>query len=120
MSQFDYGRMQGTATRLLTRFKQGSVQLRRVTLGTAPDEWTPPPETVETWQLKAAVRTVSVKYIDGTLIVAGDRMITFAVPATVPLMTDDLVVDGRVHAMKDLRPQPGAGIVVAYIAFIAA
>ena len=115
-----YDEMRGVADDLLGEFRQGLVQLRRVTTTPGPNEWDPPVETTETWELKATVRTVSVKYIDGTLIVAGDRMVTFAVPATVPLMTDALVVDGRAHAMKDLRPLPGAGTVVAYIAFIAA
>lgn len=117
-----YDEMQEVATDLLTEFKQGIVQLRRETPGVPdPDApWELVEPTVETWELKAAVRTVSVKYIDGTLIVAGDRMVTFAVPATVPVMADTLVVDGRAHAMKDLRPLPGAGAVVAYIAFIAA
>lgn len=98
---------------------QGSVQLRRVTTTPGPNEWDPPVEVTETWELSAAVRRVSTKYVDGTLILATDNQVTFAVPATVPLMTDTLVIDGREQAMKDLRPLPGAGTVVAWLAFVA-
>ena len=66
------------------------------------------------------MRRVSTKYVNGMLIIASDNQVTFAVPATVPLMTDTLVVDGRAHAMKDLRPLPGVGTVVAYVGFVAA
>lgn len=99
---------------------QGDVHLKRVTTTPGPNEWDPPTETVATWELVAAVRRVSTKYVDGTLIVASDNQVTFAVPATVPLMTDHLVIDGREQAMKDLRPLPGAGTVVAYVGFVAA
>lgn len=74
---------------------QGDVHLKRVTTTPGPNEWDPPTETVATWELVAAVRRVSTKYVDGTLIVASDNQVTFAVPATVPLMTDHLVIDGR-------------------------
>lgn len=124
-----YDEMRGVADELLGEFKQGSVQLKRVTTTPGPNEWDPPTETVETWELSAAVRRVSTKYIDGTLIIATDNQVTFAVPATVPKMahdteeetrvTDTLVIDGAEHSLKDLRPLPAAGTVVAYIAFIA-
>ncbi|WP_246689047.1 hypothetical protein [Mesorhizobium sp. WSM4310] len=109
------------AVALLGEFKQGAVTLKRETPGVADpaQPWVPVEPTVETWPLDAVVRRVSQKYIDGTLIVATDNQITFAVPATVPAMTDTLVIDCAEHAMKDLRPIPAAGTPVAYIAFVA-
>ncbi|TPK14164.1 hypothetical protein [Mesorhizobium sp. B2-5-11] len=100
---------------------QGTVQLKRETPGVVdPDQpWVPVEPTVTTWPLDAAVRRVSQKYVDGTLIVATDNQVTFAVPAVMPVMTDLLVLDGAELAMKDLRPIPPAGTVVAYIAFVA-
>jgi hypothetical protein len=62
---------------------------------------------------------VSQKYVDGTLTVATDNQITFAVPSIVPAMTDTLVIDGVELVMKDLRPIPPAETPVAYIAFVA-
>lgn len=117
-----YDEMRGVADELLGEFKQGSVVLKRETPGIPdPDKpWEPVEPTAETWELSAAVRRVSTKYVDGTLIIATDNQVTFAVPATVPLMTDHLVIDGREQAIKDLRPLPAAGTVVAHIAFVAA
>lgn len=110
---------------------QGTVQLKRTVTTPGTDPWDPPSEEVTAYTLKAAVRRVSTKYVDGTLILATDNQVTFAVPtipasddpvipANTPVMTDALSIDGKDHAMKDLRPLPGAGTVAAYIAFIAA
>jgi len=121
MARFDYARMQQTATRLLDRFQQGVVQLVRVTPG-APDPatpWEPGAPTQTTYPLDATVSRVSEKYVDGTLIVATDNQVMFAVPEVAPSLADKLVIDGSVQVMKDLRPIPGAGVTVAYIAFVA-
>jgi len=100
---------------------QGMVQLKRETPGVVDPEqpWVPVEPTAQTWILDAAVRRVSQMYVDGTLIVATDNQVTFAVPAMVPAITDTLIIDGVEHAMKDLRPIPAAGTQAAYIAFLA-
>ncbi|MRX33217.1 hypothetical protein [Aminobacter sp. MDW-2] len=120
MSGFDYGRMQGTATRLMVRFKQGAVRLKRVTLGTPPNEWTPAPETVETWPLAATVKRLHQRYENGVLIVETGDMVTFAVPEVEPQITDKLVIDGAERVITNLTPIPPAGTVVAYKAWCAA
>lgn len=99
---------------------QGSVQLRRVTVTPGPNEWDPPTETVETWELSAAVKRVDQRYENGVLIIATGDIVTFAVPPVVPLLSDSLVVDGTVRAITSLRPTPSAGTVVAWKAFCAA
>jgi hypothetical protein len=119
MAAFDYSRMQATATRLLDRFQQGTVLLRRITLSAGPNAWTPGGSSSEEWPLKATVRRVSQKYVDGVTILATDNQITFSVPDVTPLLTDRLVIDGDEQVMKDLRPIPAAGVVVAYMAFVA-
>lgn len=98
---------------------QGTVQLKRVTLGTPPNEWTPAPETVETWPLSATVKRLHQRYENGILIVETGDLVTFAAPSVEPQMTDKLVIDGVEHAMGDLRPLPAAGRPVAYSAFVA-
>jgi len=121
MARFDYARMQQTATRLLDRFQQGVVQLVRVNPG-APDPatpWEPGAPTETTYPLDATVSRVAEKYVDGTLIVATDNQVIFAVPEVTPTLADKLVIDGMVLAMKDIRPIPAAGTPVAYIAFVA-
>ncbi len=117
-----YDEMRDVATDLLGEFKQGAVSLKRITKAD-PDPstpWIPGAETVMTYALDATVRRVAQKYVDGTLIVATDNQVTFAVPAVVPVLVDRLIIDGAEHVMKDLRPLPAAGTPAAYIAFIAA
>lgn len=97
---------------------QGTVVLTRVSTTAGPNDWTPGAETLTTYTLDAVVRRVETKYVDGTLIVATDNQITFAVPAIVPRMADRLTIDGKNYVMKDLRPIPAAGVPVAYIAFV--
>lgn len=110
------------ATELLGEFKQGIVTLSR-TVTTPQDPstpWIPGAPTTTVYPLDAVVRRVSQKYVDGTLIVATDNQITFAVPPIVPAMSDTLTIDSAELVMKDLRPIPPAGTPVAYIAFVAA
>lgn len=120
MAGFDYGRMQGTATRLLTKFNQGAITLIRVTPGAAdPDRpWVVNPPTTTSYPLQGAVRRVEQKYVNGTTIVETDDQINFAVPPIVPNMSDKFTVDGKPRVLKDLRPLPAAGTPVAYIAFV--
>lgn len=117
---FDYGRMQGTATRLMERFQQGQVQLKRTTVGTPPNEWTAGEETTVTYALKATVKRMHQRYEGGVLVIETGDMVTFAVPEVVPLLTDRLVIDGVERVMTNLTPVPGAGTVVAWKAWCAA
>lgn len=116
-----YDEMQEFASEMLGEFKQGVVAISRTV--TAPADpstpWIPGAPTTTVYPLDAVVRRVSQKYVDGTLIVATDNQITFAVPVVVPAMTDMLIIDGAELVMKDLRPIPPAGTPVAYIAFVA-
>lgn len=114
-----YTRGQATASRLLAKYGQGNILLRRTTTTTPdPDEPWNTTETTSDYTLDATVRRVEQKYVDGSLIVGTEDQVTFAVPAVTPLMSDKIVVDGLVRTVKDLRPMPAAGTVVAYIAFI--
>lgn len=137
MSNF-YDEMRDVAHDLLGEFRQGFVQLKRVTTVPGPNEWDPPTETTETWELQAAVRRVHQRYENGVLIVQTGDVVTFAVAAMlimqndvpvdppVPVsltdveITDSLVIDGRVCAITNPVKIPGAGIVVAWKVFCAA
>lgn len=54
------------------------------------------------------------------MIVETGDMVTFAVPAVVPAVTDLLVIDGIERVITNLTPIPGAGTVVAWKAWCAA
>lgn len=94
---------------------QGAVLLKRI-VSSSPgeNEWDPPTETVETWPLKAAVKRIHQRYENGVLIVETGDMVTFAVPAVVPVLTDKIVIDGVERVISNLTPVPPAGTVVAW------
>lgn len=125
MAGFDYGRMQATATRLLTRFNQGVITLTKPGTSTpGPNDWDPPIEgepTVYTLQATVAAVTVdqtNAKYIDGTLITTADLVVTIAVPPSEPELTDTLTIDRDVRAIKKIVQLPAAGVPVAFKLFV--
>jgi hypothetical protein len=112
-----YARMQGTASRLLGKFKQGTVTLVRTTPG-EPDEdepWTPTEGEVDEYTLSAVAKGVSEQYVDGTIILASDLEIVAAVAEVAPMMeTDKIKVDGIVVTIIRKMQIPAAGTPVAY------
>lgn len=139
MTRFNYGKMQATATRLLDRFQQGAVSLRRITTTPGANPWDPPTETSATYSLKGTVKRLHQRYENGVLIVQTGDMVTFAVgallveqdsepvepPQSVTLergdieLADGLVIDGVERAITNLAPIPPAGTVVAWKAWCA-
>jgi hypothetical protein len=116
MAGFDYGRMQGVATKLLTRFNQGVMTLTKpgtTTPGSNP--WDPPVVTdpVE-YALQATAKGVSKELIDGTLIVATDIEITAAVFGAEPELTDPVTIDGKAVTVIKVWAVPPAGTTVAW------
>jgi hypothetical protein len=123
--RFDYGKMQGTATRLMDRFQQGVVQL--IVPGEpvpGEDEWDPPTEGEPVVHpLKATVAAVTVdqanaKYIDGTLITTADLVVTCAAPPVVPDLQHGLTIDGEARTIKKIVQLPSAGVPVAFKLFV--
>ncbi|PSM18225.1 hypothetical protein [Nitratireductor sp. StC3] len=118
-----YDEMREAADDLLGEFAQGVVTLTQQVDSGAPIDpakpWLGSIIDEQVYALDATVRRVAQKFVDGTLIVATDDQITFAVPAVAPTMDDTFSVDGTVRVLKDLRPIPAAGDPVAYVAFVA-
>jgi hypothetical protein len=67
---------------------------------------------------KAEAELAAGDRIDGTLILAGDLMVTCAVPAVVPDISDVVVIDGVDHAVKRVEAIPAAGTAAAYKLFV--
>lgn len=116
-----YEEMAGVASEVLAEFAQGSVLLVRTT--TTPDEgapWEPGQVSTQTFTLNAVVSGVPQKFIDGSLVVSSDLMVTAAVHAeVVPAMGDTITIDGGVaKAIKRIQAEPAAGTVCAYMIFI--
>lgn len=105
-----YGRMRGTASRLLARFQQGDVDHVRVTFGTPANPWEPAPETETTQEMAAIARGVSQQYVAAGTARDGDLEVVAAVPATLPKLGDMVAVDGRRMSIVQVLPIPAAGI----------
>lgn len=116
MAGFDYGRMQNTASRLLERFKQGTVTLTKPGTATpGPNAWDPPVVTdpvVHT--LDATVKGVSAEFVDGTTILATDMEVTAAVFGAEPAPPDEVAIDGQVVTVIKTMRIPAAGTPVAW------
>lgn len=113
-----YGKMQGIATGLLTKYGQGTVTMTKVTQTNASDPWIVGSASEVSETLQATVRRVEQKYVDGTVIVGTEDQIVFAVPQIAPDMTCKFSIDGVERVLVDIRPLPAAGTPVAYIAFV--
>lgn len=119
MAGFDYARMQGTATRLLGRFEQGTVTLKRETPGEPypAEPWVPVVPTVDTWPLAAVVKREHQRYEGGVPIVETGGEVTFAVLPVAPRLTDMLIIDGAERAITKLTLVPAAGTPVVWKAW---
>lgn len=137
--RFNYVKMQGTASRLLEKFKQGRVTLTRTTQAEKPVDW-PTWEpwtdatTIYTYEFDAVVKGVSAKLIDGDVVLASDLEVTCShkmtlvetivgddepVASSTPVafdaaLLDTLAINGRpVTIVRDLTV-PAAGTPVAH------
>lgn len=73
MTEF-YTRMQGTASRLLTKYAQGTLLLRRQTPGTGP-AWDPGPPTITDYPLSGVASGLDQNE-PATLIAISDTVLT--------------------------------------------
>lgn len=118
MSDF-YGRLQGTASRLMAKFKQGQVVYTITGAPTGPD-WNPTPGTPVSYTLDATVQGVEADYVDGSLILSTDKQVTCAVFAVEPSLAGTITIDGKVCQIVRVDKVPGAGTVIAWRIFVRA
>ena len=118
MSGF-YGRLQGTASRLMAQFKQGQVVYTITGAPTGP-AWNPTPGAPVSYTLDATVQGVEADYVDGSLILATDKQVTCAVFAVEPSLAGTITIDGKVCQIVRVDKVPGAGTVIAWRIFVRA
>ena len=124
MSTF-YGRLQGTASRLMAKFRQGQVVYTITGAPTGP-AWNPTPGAPVSYTLDATVAAVGTvdggfnRYVDGTLILATDLQVTCAVFAVEPSLAGTITIDGKVCQIVRIDKLPGAGTVIAWRLFVRA
>ena len=114
-----YGRLQGTASRLMAKFSQGQVVYTITGPSTGP-EWNPTPGVPVSYTLDATVQGVEADYVDGSLILATDKQVTCAVFAVEPSLAGTITIDGKVCQIVRVDKVPGAGAVIAWRIFVRA
>ena len=126
MSDFYITMRDQVAAPLLEQFKQGNVVLQRLTKPTPIDPWDPVADdqaTLVEYDLNAAARGMPQKYVDGTLILESDILVSSAVNAAIspaPQVGETITIDAVPHRIVDFRPTPPAGVTVAWLIFVRA
>ena len=118
MSDF-YGRLQGTASRLMAKFSQGQVVYTITGAPTGP-AWNPTPGAPVSHTLDATVQGVEADYVDGSLILATDKQVTCAVFAVEPSLAGTITIDGKACQIVRVDKVPGAGVTIAWRIFVRA
>ena len=101
--------LQATAQRLLASYATGDVQSVTITVTPAANEWEMPTTTTERTPIDAFVTGIAEKYIDGTRIVATDRMAIVAADVVI-VNGDTVTVDGKPVEVVQVVPIPAAGV----------
>lgn len=118
MATFDYGRSRAVAERLIAKFGTTGAIRRSTTSGPDYD-----PEITETdYACTLVTLEIDLSKVDGTLIQASDRMAYVSTAGlSIDLSTaDEIVVEGKAHAIKVVRPLNPAGLTVYWeVIFVA-
>lgn len=119
MSDAFYKDMANVALGVITDFQQGVLVLeKRTPVAGADQPWDPGTPTPQPFSVVGVVQAVDRRYVDGTLVLATDRMAiipTDALPASVvPTMTDRLIIDGESTVIKKVLRVPEAGKTIVY------
>lgn len=116
MSAF-YQKMQGTASRLLKKFQQGSINYIITGPATGPD-YNPTPGAPISYPLDATASGVEQKYIKEGYIAASDIQVTTAVFDVEPTNEGVIEIDGQEKQIISVKKLPAAGIVVSWVIFV--
>lgn len=111
-----YNRLQGTASKLLTKFNQGSIKYLAQGTTTGPS-WAPVVGLPTEYTMKATATGVAQKFVDGTLVLASDIQIMCAVFDVSPTTSGVIDIDGREHQIVRVDQIPAAGTPVAWRIF---
>jgi hypothetical protein len=112
MSQF-YDRLQGTASRLLTKYKQGTVEIGRPSNTPGANPWDAPTLTTVWTELNAIARGVSQSLVDGVQVVASDLQVIASLTDYTPIASDLMRIDGKRVTIVRIDQIPAAGDPVA-------
>jgi len=108
-----YERLQGTASRLMDKFKQGVITYTHPGAPSGP-AYAPITGTPVTYSLDATSNGVGQQYRGSTLVIETDKEVTAAVFGVKPTVEGTLTIDGVTHQIVLVRQVPAAGVPVAW------
>ena len=112
---FNYTASAATAARLIQRFGSAVTMGRSVPGAYNPATGAPAAPTVTSQTVQAVVLDFPQRYIDGTLIRAGDRrVLVSAVGTTAPLAGDTLTWNSQALVVVSVKELGPAGTAVLY------
>lgn len=117
MATFDYGRSRAVAERLIARFGMTGAIRRSTQSGPSYD----PVVTDTDYACQLVDMKIDLSKVDGTLILASDRMIYLSTQGLTIEVTvsDKLVIAEKEHVIKVCKPLSPAGLTVYYELIIA-
>lgn len=116
MSDF-YGKMQGTASKLLKKFNQGVIRYA-VEPVAGGDPWNPTSGAKVYNLLDATANGVQQKYVKEGYISSSDIQVTCSVFGAEPNGSGLVEIDGKEHQIIEVQKLPAAGTTVAYRIFV--
>ena len=112
-----YTRLQGTASKLLGEYAQGTITHIRDGEATGPS-YDPTPGVPVVTPVTASVKGVSSKYVQDGFISAQDLELICSVFGFAPVQSDRFSIDGRQLQVIMVEPIPAAGTTVAWRVFL--
>ena len=112
-----YTRLQGTATKLLDKYGQGTISHIRDGEPTGPS-YDPTPGQAVVTPVTASVKGASARYVQDGFISAQDLELICSVFGFDPVQSDRFSIDGRELQVIMVEPIPAAGTTVAWRVFL--
>lgn len=109
MSTLDVARER--AAGILAEQAQGTILLVKVAKAAADTEtpWLLGEASLTPYALDAVCKGVSAEYVDGTRVLASDRLVIAApLDGVVPELGDLVAIDGMAHEIRRIEPRPSA------------
>jgi len=114
-----YDEIKDVVVDVMTEFNQGVIKYVALTAAGGPVDNPGEPTEVETTLVGATARTVSFKYVDGTVIFTTDIQVNHAVQSGVtPAIGDFVLIDGVRYKIIEPMNIPAAGTTVAHILIV--
>jgi hypothetical protein len=108
-----YTNLTNTASRLLSKYGQGTVEIGRPVTVPGVNPWDAPTTTTQWQEVNASVKGVSQKFVDGVNIVISDREVLTQTPEDFDAEAgDQMRIDGQVVAVLSVQGIPAAGAAV--------